>query len=402
MITSYRNGKATPHKLEIKNSTLDLSSNLIQLFENSKGLKRFEIEEEVKAYNVKQITPKVIQGMAKILFHRSTFSEYDDEDPQEIRQDVFTASAIYWRQLSETNVLFTEHKKKILGSINRDTPETINDTESWLFGDMVNNRKLESFEGITPEELIHRFNIEQVQGLLLYSQKLELTFSRQQNAAFRQMMQYLKFFQLMFDIKNMDENNVTLLIDGPSSVLENSRSYGLEIAQFFPAILLLTVPWRLIAELKVPGRHRRFKLEITDQNPYKTFYQEKGIWKRNKIQNLVDRFNQKYGEDCQANLLQDIITLQNNRYLIPDFNMQSSTKNSREIQIEWIQYVTKAKIKWLQQIRSELPDNYVFAIKGKRARLGKLMDCMGKNILMFSNELTAPALKKKMDEFDSE
>ncbi|MBU3914338.1 DUF790 family protein, partial [bacterium] len=347
-----------------------------------------------------KINPKVVQGMARILFNRAVFLNFGEDDPQETREQVFSASAAYWSQSSNRLDDFREHKGNILKSLDIHDPEKLNNTDSWLFGDVTSNQKLTSFDKTSSEKLIHRFNIEQVQGLLLYSQNLELKIKKDENSTLRQIMQMMKFFRLMFDVKETDKNWVTLHIDGPGAVLENSRSYGMEIAQFFPAILLLTTPFELTAILKVPNRSSKFSLKITDKNSYQTYYVPRGIWKHEKILSLVERFNSKYAGEYHASAEQEIITLKDNTYLLPDLFIAVDPNLGKSIRVEWIHYFSDSRRRWLHQIYPELPDNYVFAVKGKKTKLKSTVHLMKKQLLIFSNELTAPALRKKIEEFN--
>lgn len=403
LITTFRKGKAYPYKLANNEENRDMVSDLIYLFEESIESKRFEIEENIKGYAAEASNPKIIQGIAKILFARSEFSNSSEENPQERRERVFSASADYWKSLDgESSPDILIHKRRILESIDEAKPEHLENTDSWMFGDVVSNQRLTKFETISPEKLIHRFNIEQVQGLLLNALSLDLTIQKLQEATFRQVMQMVKFFGLMYSVTVTEDDKITIHFDGPSSILQNGRSYSLEIAQFFPAILLLKNEWTLEATLKISNRPRDFLLEITNKNPYCTYYPEKGRWSHEKIEGVIDRFNEKYSETLEARGEQTILPLRNNRYLLPDLIIAPKKGRwKKEVMVEWIRYLSPTKIKWLEEVQPELPPNYVFAVKGSRIKLKALLETMDHQILLFSNELTAPALKKKIDELQS-
>jgi len=379
-----------------------LASELIKLVDSSLGERRSEIEAQSKAITLEKVNPKVIPGMQKILFDRSTFTHSTEKEPDEIREEVFTASADYWKTVKATPDIF-HHKKNVLRKINPDSESAFKNTESWLFGDVAGNQKLISVDIITAEDLIHRFNIAQVQGLLLNAQDLEIKINRHQNATFRQVMQMLKFFRLMFEIRDQDENWLTIAIDGPGAILENRRSYGLELAQFFPAVILLSGTWQLQASVKRSARARKSKLTISDEDNYQTYYPKKRVWLHQKINSLIERINEKYSHQLIASHEQTILSLKNNRYLLPDFSIQMNPSEDRKknqsvvMSVEWIPYLSESKIRWLRKILPELPENYIFAVKGKRAKLKSLIAKMGVQLLVYSNELTAPAIKKQID-----
>ena len=402
LISSFRNGKAYPHFLKINSKHIELASTLVNLFQDCQGKHRFEIEEKIKTFSIEKINPKVVQGLADLLYKRSSFNDLGGLDTVKKRQQIFSASAGYWQRAATDETDFLQHRKNILKAVQFDTTiETID--EHQLFGDIPTNQRLEDFDYIQPEQLIHRFNIAQVQGLLLNARSLELRIYRRRNAAFKQVMQMMKFFKLMFELKDVENDWVTLAIDGPGAVLDNSRSYGIEIAQFFPAVLLLNIPWQLHAILKIPNRRRLFSLEITEDNPYQSHYQARNIWTHEKTMLLLERFNQKYTNAYRAFSDTELIPLMDNRYLLPDFsvfevNSTRADKAEPQMRFEWIHYQSGAKLKWIRQVKKQLPENYVFAIKGKREKLKGLINTMGKHLLVYTNTLTAPAIMKRLEE----
>jgi len=395
LITSFRNGIARPFFLKINKKHLELADSLINLFQDSNGRRRFEIEEQISTFNIEKINPKVVQGLSELLYKRSSFADPGAVNAVEIRKQLFTASANYWRTLDDSQLDILQHRKNIL-STSQLSPVASGAIEEYqLFGDIPANQQLSEFEPIQAEALIHRFNIAQVQGLLIHSRSMEITIHRHHGPALKQVMQMLKFFKLMFELTARDSNWMTMKIDGPGSVLENSRSYGIEIAQFFPAVLLLTVPWRLTAQLKVPNRRRIFSLEITDDNAFCSHLQARNTWTHEKTVTLLNRFNEKYAASHRADSDKDIIPLKDNRYLLPDFSVSDMNGNRERLQVEWIHYPSEAKLKWLRKVRTQLPENYVFAIKGRREKLKPLTKSMEKHLLVYAKDLTAPAIMKK-------
>lgn len=403
LITTFRDGKARPFFLKVNSKHVELATSLVNLFQDSLGRRRFEMDERIKSFNIEKVNPKVILGLADLLFKRSSFDDLSNSNAVENRQQIFSAAAGYWKKITESTPSFHQHRENILKATQLDSlPDTIN--EQQLFGDIPANQILNSFDAIQPEKLIHRFNIAQVQGLFLNSQNLELRIFRRRNAAFKQMMQMMKFFRLMFELNTVENDWITLSIDGPGAILDNSRSYGLEIAQFFPAVLLLDVPWQLTARLKIPNRRRIFTLEITEDNPYQSHYQARNFWTHEKTNLLLDRFNKKNAAAYRASSDQEIIPLKDNQYLLPDFSVTAVDADGREskkhrMRFEWIHYQSSAKLEWIRRIQPQLPDNYVFAVKGKPEKLRRLIKTMGNHLLLYANNLTAPAIVKKFEEY---
>ena len=403
MITTYRNGKAYPYKLPIDENTIQISENLIRLFQESIDSKRCEIEEEVMQFQQEKFNPKALQGLAKILFDRCEFAQPDFESMSGLRSDVFDMSANYWKTDAVESVEYQKHQLNILQKLKDSGNQSEADENgSWLYADISDNALLGAFAELTAEELIHRFNIEQIQGLLIHSESMILNLPKKRDATFRQVMQMLKFFRLMFDVNEDQKETLKITVDGPGSILENSRSYGLEIANFFPAVLLLKSPWQLKATLRIKGKPRKFTLELNEQNPYQTFYRSKGVMSHEKVKELVKRFREKFSDGYKISTNHRVVRLRRNNYLLPDFSikkydLKDSQERFKEVQVEWVQYLSKSKIDRLIGIRDELPENYVFAVKGKRQKLKDLSQKMGDHLFIFTNQLTKKKKKKFID-----
>src|SRR3989339_1564181 len=115
-------------------------------------------------------------------------------------------------------------------------------------------------------------------------------------------MGYLKFFGLLFTLLQDDAQGLKLRVDGPQQLLENGRSYGAELANFFAALLLLPGPWELEAPLRRKGVARGFTFYLDHRHGYQTPYRAKGIWSHQKLVDLQNHFNQKYGPACRLDL----------------------------------------------------------------------------------------------------
>ena len=105
---------------------------------------------------------------------------------------------------------------------------------------------------MTAEELLHRYNCAQVQGLLLRSESLMLTLPESGPAKLRQLLKYLRFNELLAKIvRDTKKNSKTLIlkIDGPLSLFVQTQKYGLNLANFFAAVLLQP-KWKIDAQMR--------------------------------------------------------------------------------------------------------------------------------------------------------
>jgi uncharacterized protein len=395
LISRYRQGKVYPHVLPLNDYYLPVAQNLIQLFQNSFQLKRIEIEEKLKAFHTDKINPKVIQGLSKLLFDRSDFETSEKMKPEEIRAEIFDISTKYWLSQNSAPMDYRNHQKEILELCPEKIVPPTNDIDAWLYADIGANQKLIDFKQIKAEQLIHRYNISQVQGLIIGAKELTLKLETIDKASMRKILQHLRFFGLLFSIE-LNELYTEICISGPSTILEQSKSYGLELANFLPIIFLLKSPWQLSAEVYSKQRKRFFSLTLDHKSPYQTHLKSSDKWVYDKVTDLISRINDKKKVPYKANNTDKIITLSDNRFLLPDIKIENK-EDKTKYYVEWIRFQTKWKLEWLKKVHSEIPANYIFALKGQRIKLKEWSELYHEQLLIYSNTLTAPAILKQIE-----
>lgn len=140
------------------------------------------------------------------------------------------------------------------------------DVRQGLYADLQENRILIEFDAPTPEALIYRYNLSQVQGIFYRASQVVLNLHRNDPGEYKLMFRYLKLFRLMTYIEGDADQGFTITIDGPTSLFKPSTRYGLDIAKLIPAILHVT-RWSLTATLHIKDnysnevRQRTFTLD---------------------------------------------------------------------------------------------------------------------------------------------
>ena len=93
----------------------------------------------------------------------------------------------------------------------------------------------------------------------------------------RQLFRYVKFHQLMH-LARRDGPWLEITLDGPASLFKQSTRYGMELATFFPAILLQECPWELQATvLWTKAKHRK-TLTLTHEDGLVGHYADRGAY----------------------------------------------------------------------------------------------------------------------------
>lgn len=252
-----------PKRLMLDADHLGIATDLITLFREAKGQSRGELNRQLQELEGEDTDYRVKRGLAHLLAqHFSTFETLSPLDPPLLRQRAFslaaqhspTAIAQIWQTLAQQ--LSQEQNCEIL-------PEQLQQS---LYADLTENQILTQFDVPTPEALLHRYNLSQVQGVFYRASEIVLNAHRNDPGEYKLLFRYLKLFGLMAYIEGDTEQGFTLTIDGPASLFQSSTRYGLALAKLLPALLHVT-KWSLTATLQVNDAYtkapttRRFSLD---------------------------------------------------------------------------------------------------------------------------------------------
>ncbi len=245
---------------------LELAASLIALYESSAGSTRGSIEESAGALLKTAKDLKLARGIDKIALDRCEFSSVADCDYPTLRRAVF-AKAFSLFGSGEVRELGAFKDAVLSGS----SPE-LAFLKDGLYADLPDNEKLVSMKKLFPKELLERYNCALAQSLLLYCSKLEATVSESDPAKLRRLFKYLKFFRLLAKIGDGDgggsgaegseahPTKLSLSIDGPASLFENTTKYGLQLASFLPALIQVS-EWSMDSQVKLRDRVLRLRLD---------------------------------------------------------------------------------------------------------------------------------------------
>jgi predicted nuclease of restriction endonuclease-like RecB superfamily len=165
-----------------------------------------------------------------------------------------------------------EHRDKLFEHSESETKQVIarklgrqswSEIEAALYSDVFEYHRLKSFEGYpTPESLLSRYNVAQVQVALFFATRL-IVHAR---ADFQRIITHAKLARLMHDIRPTQNDGMgrgyTIFLDGPASLLRETRRYGTDMAKFLPALLSCR-DWRLEADIQFKSFRRKLRLELS-------------------------------------------------------------------------------------------------------------------------------------------
>ncbi|NEP01949.1 MAG: DUF790 family protein [Symploca sp. SIO2E9] len=249
LLINRQNGEEIiPKRLPITSQTCAIATEWISCFQRAVGNTKGELDRQLLDLEGDNPDYRFKRGLAHILKGSfCTFEIVSPLEPKALRQRVFTfaAQSIPSRQASQATLeslciaLSQELNQEVL-------PQQI---RTGLYADLQENRILTQFDEPTPEALLHRYNLSQVQGIFYKASQVTINAHRNVPGQYKLLFRYLKLFQLMTYIEGDADHGFTITIDGPTSLFKPSTRYGLAIAKLLPALLHVT-KWSLKATLQ--------------------------------------------------------------------------------------------------------------------------------------------------------
>ncbi|MEM1250955.1 MAG: DUF790 family protein [Cyanobacteria bacterium P01_H01_bin.21] len=235
-------------QLPLSDEWLAIASNLVSLFQATVGDTQGSLNQKLQTLEGEDTDYRIKRGLAHIL--RSSFSTFEiisPLEPQELRQRVFALAATR----APSPMVAKQHLDTLAGQLTQELDRDVEPIhiQQGLYADLKENRILTQFDAPTPEALIHRYNLSQVQGIFYRASHVVLNLHRNDPGEYKLMFRYLKLFRLMAYIEGEADQGFTVTIDGPASLFKASTRYGLDIAKLVPAILHVT-RWHLNAALQ--------------------------------------------------------------------------------------------------------------------------------------------------------
>ena len=236
-------------QLPLSDGWTAIAAQLIDLFQQAIGQPQSHLNQQLQTLEGENTDYRIKRGLAHIL--RSSFSTFDivsPLDPPSLRQRVFALAA---GPQAPSPTVAHQHLSTLAAALSQELDKDVEPAHirQGLYADLKENRILTEFDAPTPEALLHRYNLSQIQGIFYRASQVVLQLHRNDPGEYKLMFRYLKLFRLMAYIEGEADQGFTITIDGPASLFKASTRYGLDIAKLVPALLHVT-RWQLAATLE--------------------------------------------------------------------------------------------------------------------------------------------------------
>ena len=383
-----------PNFIKVSNARLlARADELLQMLSHAlaHGWRRGRIDEEVRTITGVDVDHKITKGFAKLLLDRAEFETCAPTEPAELRWAVFCEAAKLGPLARNPGPSNRNTADDVYRVVAQDLGVPKEDVRRGLYADLKDEQRLQAIPLPSPETVLLRYNTALVQATLLKASQMTIEFTHTEPKYVRQLMRYLKFYQLMFRMQQKD-GQMTIEIDGPQSLLKRSTRYGLQLANFLPAVLLQPGPWTLQAEV-LWGKKRKVRKQLclSSNSGLTSHYKDTGTWTSRAEKWFMERY-QQLDSDWLVQPGQPI-DMGNQSMLIPDLTF---AKDGRVGHLEILGFW---RAKHLKDRLAHLPDNVILAVSSKlKGEAGALAKDFDKQVIRFAEVIPPAKVIEKLEQ----
>lgn len=312
----------TTHKNQVRPTFIDfqdalllsVAEQLLAVFETSLGKTREQLLEASKeVIDGNPCEAIITRGLEKLLLDQTEFDTTTDAELLEMREKLFLhTSQLLSNQCFGDLRDYHQQVEKVFAQNQEEIAQQ-------LYADLPPYQPVLSFKSYSAENLLHRYNCAQVQGLLLRSDYLQLSISEKDPVLLRQLCKYLRFHQLLAEIVPDSEKGYRITIDGPLSLFSQTQKYGVNLANFFPAILHQP-QWQLQAQIQLT-KQKTYQLCLDQSCQIRSHYHQFLAYLPQEIEMFQQTFQQK-SEFWKVAPAKQFIPLKGEFYCFPDYVFQ--------------------------------------------------------------------------------
>ncbi|MEM2185997.1 MAG: DUF790 family protein [Thermofilaceae archaeon] len=354
LVARVRWGRVEPLLLKPEGLPLAIAEEILSRIKSGVGksesdlMAEFEDLEELALESGMDL--RVVRAMAAIALRESRFERVKTTlDPVRARLEIFeeagTMCGIAVRE---------DERKEVLRRVSERLGCSVEELEKILTKHMV--EELVEPAQLTAEELVKEYNLSMVQTLLFKALRLEVLF-KSDGATAKRLLRAVKSLGLLY-IAEQAGDGVRLTIDGPASLLRQTRRYGTRLAKLVPYIMRAD-RWDIRAD--IGGRRRVLKFELNDSKA--ELFPLKEVELEPVFDSEVER---EFFKSLSALSPAWVVRREpeplvvGGRIFIPDFSVSCGGKN---VYIEVVGFWTKEYLeKKLQKLREVRGINLIVAV----------------------------------------
>ena len=340
---------------------------------------------------------RLVAGLLKIVEDSCEFAAEPAVEPAQLRQAVFLEAQRHREALGQGEDFC---RRRVLERIAGQWAMGVAELEGVLYADLRGAQVLCRVEPLSPEGVVERYELGQLQGVLLRAVRVEADVWCDRPSAYRELFAKLKFRRLLYELSRGRDGALHVSIDGPYSLFESVTKYGLQLALVLPALLACdrldlsaTVRW---------GRDRRalqFRLQRQREESDAVLHSLSEEERTSpEVARLVQGF-QARGGPWQAGPSNTVLEVPGVGLCIPDLVFTHSETGDR-VYFEVLGYWSREAV-WrrVELVQRGMSERVLFAVC-RRLRVSEevLGDQESGALYVYGGSMSVSAVARKLDQ----
>lgn len=264
-IIEFKRGAAVPDRLVTgrHGHYVEYARRMLEVYRQGVGSQRRDLHRQVEAVfrDEADCPRRRIQAFCKLLDDASVYQGDERGEAARLRLKVFALAAGRHPLVTAPDRLFEHSERQVKAEIAAELEKPWQEIEAGLYADVIPFQRLESFEGYADEQaLLSRYNVAQLQACLYRAESAVV----EATDDFQTILRYAKLARLLHEVEALGPSRYRIRLTGPASILRRTRSYGVNLARFLPA-LLACKGWSFTGAIQTPwGGAARLRLSTGD------------------------------------------------------------------------------------------------------------------------------------------
>lgn len=373
-----------------RDELVSFATDLVALAERAvaESLTRGAVEDEIDERIGPSKHQLVLRGLAKLLLDRCDAEVDPALDPPALRERVFLRARERGPlALDPDDALGRVHADAVLAEVGAEVGLSADALRRALYADLPSEQVVRSWRPLSPQALLHRYNVAQIQALLLHTTEVRLFLPKPSVARVRQLLRHAKFQQLLFRASRRDDG-LELVLDGPMSLFSQSTRYGMQLANFLPAVILQDGAWTLEADVRwvrggAGATAAKKSLKVGPELGLISHLADTGAYVAREVSWFVERWNASATDSgWRMSEVPEPIDLGGRGVVLPDFTFE---RDGRTAHLEIVGYWRKDWLaRRLEGLRRHAAGNLVLAVSTKLCGDDGVLDDLPVQVIPFA------------------
>ena len=244
-----------------------LAERALKVYQTGVGRRRRDLHRDVQRVfdDEPECPQRRVEALCKLMDDQSQYETSARRNAPALRRQVFRIAARYHPLVIQPDSLFERSEQDVQAEIAKGLGRDWQDICEELYADVIECHRLQSFDGFdSVRALLSRYNVAQVQAALFSAVSMTVDAATD----FKRILRAARLAKLMHTITCPSPGVYRIQLDGPASVLRETRRYGVWMAKFLPALIACS-GWKMHAIVETRNC-RKLSLDLSGSDGLKS------------------------------------------------------------------------------------------------------------------------------------